>query len=77
MGGRSGRNRAAQADPFYSAIPPSAYEPTGGLGGYGPYSQGYTSQHEPAVTMGGLYGRPPQIGPNNLGGRYAQGNFHC
>ena len=75
MGGRSGRNRGVvQNDPFYSAVPPGGYDPSGGLGAYDPYEQyGYTLEYQPTETMGGLYGRPPNIGPNNYGGLYAQG----
>jgi hypothetical protein len=78
MGGRLGRNRGPTAsDPFYNLPPPPAepyptvYDPSGGLGAYGPYEEyGY----EPVPTMG-MYGGPIRRPLTNYGGRYAQGEF--
>lgn len=74
MGGRLGRNRAAD-DPFYNPVPPPGasqigYDPTGGLGAYGPYEE-----YDPYLSMGNYYGEPIKRRPTAYAGRYAQGKF--
>jgi len=80
MGGRFGRNRRIENDPFYNTVPPPApyptnYDPSGGLGALDPYEE-YGYEYGPTQSMGNWYGEPIKPQPNAYGGRYAQGKFH-
>lgn len=77
MGGRLGRNRAAEDDSFYNAVPPqgalqTGYDPRGGLGAYDPYEE----YRDPGLSMGNYYGGRAKRRPTAYGGRYAQGEFN-